>query len=36
MPLTDFNTAARSHEVIFAADLSVKKNKPIKLSMLRA
>ena len=36
MPLTDFSTAARSHEVIFAADLSAKKNKPIKLSMLRA
>jgi len=36
MPLTDFNTAARSHEVIFAADLSAKKNKPIKLSTLRA
>ena len=36
MPLTDFHTAARSHEVIFAADLSAKKNKPIKLSMLRA
>ena len=36
MPLTDFITAARSHEIIFAADLSAKKNKPIKLSMLRA
>ena len=36
MPLTDFKTAARSHEVIFAADLSAKKNTPIKLSKLRA
>ena len=36
MPLTDFETAAKSHEVIFAADLSAKKNKPVKLSELRA
>ena len=36
MPLTDFKTAATSHEVIFAADLSAKKNTPIKLSKLRA
>jgi len=36
MPLTDFETAAKSHEVIFAADLSAKTNKPVKLSELRA
>jgi len=36
MPLTDFETAAKSHEVIFAADLSAKSNKPVKLSELRA
>ncbi len=36
MPLTDFETAAKSHEIIFAADLSAKTNKPVKLSELRA
>ena len=36
MPLTDLATAAKSHEVIFAADLSAKKNRPVKLSELRA
>ena len=36
MPLTDFATAAKSHEIIFAADLSAKKNRPVKLSELRA
>jgi predicted dehydrogenase len=36
MPLTDLNTAAKTHEVIFAADLSAKKNRPVKLSELRA
>ena len=36
MPLTDLATAAKTHEVIFAADLSAKKNQPVKLSKLRA
>ena len=36
MPLTDLATAAKTHEVIFAADLSAKKNRPVKLSELRA
>jgi predicted dehydrogenase len=36
MPLTDLATATRTHEVIFAADLSAKKNRPVKLSELRA
>ncbi len=36
MPLTDLSTAARTHEIIFAADLSAKKNRPVKLSELRA
>jgi predicted dehydrogenase len=36
MPLTDLATATKSHEVIFAADLSAKKNRPVKLSELRA
>ncbi|GIT77715.1 MAG: hypothetical protein Ct9H300mP32_0970 [Verrucomicrobiota bacterium] len=31
-----FATAAKSHEIIFAADLSAKKNRPVKLSELRA
>ena len=36
MPLTDLATAAKSHEIIFAADLSAKKNRSVKLSELRA
>ena len=36
MPLTDLDTAAKTHEVIFAADLSAKKNRPVKLSEMRA
>ena len=36
MTLTALATAAKPHEVIFAADLSAKKNRPVKLSELRA
>jgi predicted dehydrogenase len=31
MPLTDLDTALETHRVIFAADLSAKKRKPVKL-----
>jgi predicted dehydrogenase len=32
MPLTDFDTAFESHRVVFAADLSAKENRPVKMS----
>ncbi|HLF94536.1 MAG TPA: Gfo/Idh/MocA family oxidoreductase [Planctomycetota bacterium] len=35
MPLTDFDTAFESHRVVFAADLSAKKGRPVKLSELK-
>ena len=35
MPLTDFESAYESHRVIFAADLSAKEGRPVKLSELR-
>jgi predicted dehydrogenase len=35
MPLTDFETAFESHRVVFAADLSAKEKRGIKLSELR-
>ena len=35
MPLTDLETAAESHRVIFAADESARTRKPVKLSRLR-
>jgi predicted dehydrogenase len=35
MPLTDFETAFESHRVVFAADLSTKEKRPVKLSELR-
>lgn len=34
MPLTDFDTAFESHRVVFAADLSAAKGKPVRLSDL--
>jgi predicted dehydrogenase len=34
MPLTDFDTAFESHRVVFAADLSAKEGRPVKLSEL--
>ncbi len=34
MPLTDFNTAFETHRVIFAADMSAKEGRPVKLSEL--
>ena len=34
MPLTDFDTAFESHRVVFAADLSAKIGRPVKLSEL--
>jgi len=35
MPLTDFDTAFESHRVVFAADLSAEKGRPVKLSELK-
>src|SRR6266568_4995342 len=35
MPLTNFAEAARSHEVIFAADRSAELGRPVKLSEIR-
>src|SRR2546427_2235233 len=35
MPLTSFAEAARSHEVIFAADRSAQTGKPVKLSEMK-
>jgi len=35
MPLTNFDTAFHSHEVIFAADLSAEKGRPVKISELK-
>ena len=35
MPLTDFDTALESHRVVFAADLSAEKGRPVKLSELK-
>jgi predicted dehydrogenase len=35
MPLTDFETAYESHRVVFAADLSVKEKRSVKLSELK-
>jgi predicted dehydrogenase len=34
MPLTDFDTAFESHRVVFAADLSAARGKPVRLSEL--
>ncbi len=34
MPLTDFETAFESHRVVFAADLSAQRGRPVKLSEL--
>jgi len=35
MPLTDFDTAFETHRVVFAADLSAARGKPVKLSELK-
>ena len=35
MPLTSFADAARSHEIIFAADRSAKTGRPVKLSAMK-
>lgn len=35
MPLTDFDTAYESHRVVFAADLSAQRGRPVKLSELK-
>lgn len=35
MPLTDFDTAFESHRVVFAADLSAEKGRPVKLAELK-
>ncbi len=32
MPLTDFDTAFETHRVVFAADLSARQSRPVKLS----
>ena len=34
MPLTDFDTAFNTHKIIFAADISAKERRPVKLSEL--
>ena len=35
MPLTDFDTAFESHRVVFAADLSAREKRSVKLSELK-
>jgi predicted dehydrogenase len=35
MPLTDLDTALESHRVIFAADLSAQRRRPVKMSELK-
>ena len=35
MPLTDFETALESHRVVFAADLSAARGRPVKLAELK-
>lgn len=35
MPLTDFETAYESHRVVFAADLSAKRGRPVRLKELQ-
>lgn len=32
MPLTDFDTAVETHRVVFAADLSARENRPVKMA----
>ena len=34
MPLTDFDTAFTTHQVVFAADLSAEEGRTVKLSEL--
>jgi predicted dehydrogenase len=36
MPLTGLNEAVRTHEVIFAADLSLREKRPVKLEEVRS
>jgi predicted dehydrogenase len=35
MPLTDFDTALESHRVVFAADLSASRGRPVRMSELK-
>lgn len=35
MPLTDFDTALETHRVVYAADLSAAKGRPVKMSELK-
>jgi predicted dehydrogenase len=35
MPLTDFDTALESHRVVYAADLSAAKGRPVRMSELK-
>jgi predicted dehydrogenase len=35
MPLTDFDTALETHRVVYAADLSAKLGRPVKMSELK-
>ena len=35
MPLTDFDTAFETHRVVYAADLSAREGRPVKLSEMR-
>jgi predicted dehydrogenase len=35
MPLTNFDTAFETHRVVFAADLSAERGKPVELAELK-
>jgi len=35
MPLTDFDTALETHRVVYAADLSAERGRPVRMSDLR-
>ena len=35
MPLTDFTTALATHRVVYAADLSAAKGRPVKFASLK-
>ena len=35
MPLTDFHTALETHRVVYAADLSAERGRPVRMSELK-
>jgi len=35
MPLTDFDTALETHRVVYAADLSAERGRPVRMSDLQ-